>query len=248
MGKKFILLTLSLFLLSSYSKSEETPKNDENRKFIFGLKSSANFSWFKPDSRNLAKGGFKTGISYGIMGDYMFLPNYSLNIEVLVSSLNGKLTYKDDYPIYVKGIDTSKYKGVNYEYNNKYIQIPVSIKFRTKEIGKMKYFAQFGFAPAFIFSAKTRIKGNNLPWPEDEVKKVKANEGAEDQYQFTNFEDDVNFLLLPLIIGGGAEMKLNGNTSLVAGLRFENGFNDILKSNSTTAYSKSIGLTVGVFF
>lgn len=248
MGKKIIVIALSVLLLSNYSFSQGTPKNDENRKFIFGLKSSANFSWYKPDSRNLAKGGFKAGISYGVMGDYMFLSNYSFNIEVLVSSVNGKLTYKDDYPFYVKDTVKTYYKGIGYEYNNKYIQVPLSIKFRTKEIGKMKYYAQFGFAPAFLLTAKAKITGENLPWAEDDIQKIKTNEKAEDIYQFTNFEDDVSFMLLPLIIGGGAEMKLNGNTSLVAGLRFENGFNDILKSNSTTVFSKSIGLSVGLFF
>lgn len=248
MAKKNIVIALAVLVISNYSYSQDAPKKDNQGKFIFGLKANANFSWFKPDSRNLEKGGFKTGFSYGIMGDYMFLPNYSFNVEILVSSLNGKLTYKDDYPEYKKDTLVKKYKGVSYEYTNKYIQVPLCVKFRTKEIGKMKYFAQFGFAPAFLISAKAKIKGSNLPWPEDDINKIKTNEESEDIYQFSNFDDDVSFIVLPLIIGGGAEMKLSGSTSLMLGLRFENGFNDILKSSSTTVFNKNISLSAGIFF
>ncbi|MCC6720760.1 MAG: outer membrane beta-barrel protein [Bacteroidia bacterium] len=250
MRKKNIVLILAVIIISKYSYSQESPKKDGSSKFSFGLKANSNFSWFKPDSKNLTKGGMKLGFSYGIMGDLMFLQNYFLSTEILVSSLNGKVTYKDDYPEYKKSGDTitKKYKDISYEYTNKYIQVPISIKFKTKEIGKMKYFAQFGFAPAFLFSAKARIKGNNLPWAEDDIKKIKTNEGAEDQFQFDNFEDDISFIVLPLIIGGGAELKLSGNTSLMMGLRFENGFNDIFKSNSTTVFSKNISLSAGIFF
>ena len=248
MAKKIIVLALAVLIISNYSQSQDAPKKDNQGKFIFGLKANANFSWYKPDSRSLEKGGFKTGSSYGIMGDYMFLPNYSFNVEILVSSLNGKLTYKEDYPTFKIKDSVFSYKDVSYEYTNKYIQVPLCVKFRTKEIGKMKYFAQFGFAPAFLVSAKAKIKGSNLPWEEDEIKKVKTNEESEDIYQFSNFDDDVSFIVLPLVIGGGTEMKLSGSTSLMLGLRFENGFNDILKSNGTTIFSKNISLSAGIFF
>ena len=61
----------------------------------------------------------------------------------------------------------------------------------------------------------------------------------------------MSFINLPLLIGAGLEYNISGNTSLYTNIRFENGFNNILRSktgNETIVYSKNIALSVGVFF
>jgi hypothetical protein len=144
----------------------------------------------------------------------------------------------------------SKAADVSYEYSNKYIQIPVSMKFRTKEIGMIKYYAQFGLAPGIRISSKVKIDGKNLPWSEDDRKNIKTNESSEEEYEpiDNTFSDDVSFLNIPLIIGGGIEYNLSGNTSLYVNLRYENGFTNVLKSTATSVFSKNISLSAGIFF
>ncbi len=248
-------ITLCLLLLASgtnFSFSQEK-KDGDNRKLIFGLKTGANFSWYKSDSRNLDKGGFKPGFAYGIMCDYQFQPNYLLSTEFLVSTLNGKLKFRDTLT-YKRENKTARNTNVIYEYSVRYIQIPVSFKFKTKEIGMMKYHAQFGVAPGVKVSSKTDIiiSGNNaVLWPEEDIKNIKTNKEADEGFEPAEFDDDISFINLPLIIGGGVEYNLSGNTSLYGNLRFENGFNNILQSKTgfkTIAYSKNISLSVGIMF
>ena len=72
------MITLLIFAFNQ-AHSQATKKEAESKKYIFGLKTGANFSWYKPDSRDLLDGGLKPGFSYGIMGDYNFAPNYSVS-------------------------------------------------------------------------------------------------------------------------------------------------------------------------
>jgi hypothetical protein len=54
---------------------------------------------------------------------------------------------------------------------------------------------------------------------------------------------------LPLIIGGGIEYNLSGNTSLYAGLRVDNGFtNTFNKDEKTKANLNYVSITAGIFF
>ena len=250
MSKKYSLLLILGILFSLHSNGQAAKNNEQVRKAVFGIKGSTNFSWFKADSRNLEKGGLKLGFGYGLMGDYNFNENYSASFEFLVTKLNGKMRFKDSLTYMLNGVAQNKPKSskVEYEYSNRYIQIPVSIKFRTKEIGYIKYFAQFGLAPAIRITSKIQINGNQLPWSEDDRKGIKTNDDADEIFEPQEFDDDVQFINLPLIVGGGIEYNLSENTSIYLCVRYENGFTNVLKSKSTTVFSKNVGLSLGLFF
>ncbi len=249
MTKKNLLALVLVMVTASISFSQEK-KDSDKRKYIFGLKTGANFSWYKADSGNLSEGGLKMGYSYGLMADYVFQQNYSISAEFLVSGINGKMKFKDSLT-YTKNSVSKKVPNVEYEYTVKYVQIPLSFKFRTKEIGSIKYFAQFGIAPGIRISSKVQINGNGMPWGEDERANIKTNKNSDESFEPTEFDDDMSFINLPLLIGAGVEYNISGNTSLYTNIRFENGFNNILRSktgNETIVYSKNIALSVGVFF
>lgn len=249
MTKKILLAAVLLLSTTLFSFSQDK-KSSDNQKYIFGLKTGANFSWYKPDSRNLSEGGLKLGYSYGLMADYVFQTNYSISTEFLVSGINGKMKFKESLS-YIKNGAKSEVPNVQYEYSVKYVQIPISFKFRTKEIGSVKYFAQFGVAPGIRIASKVQINGNGMPWDEDERANIKTNKDSEESYEPTEFDDDVSLINIPLIIGAGVEYNISGNTSLYSNLRYENGFTNILRSKTgteTIAYSKNLALSIGVFF
>jgi hypothetical protein len=114
----------------------------------------------------------------------------------------------------------------------------------------MKYFAQFGLAPGIRVSSRAKLSGSNLPWPEEDIKSIKTNDNGDDMFHATEFDDQVRFVNIPLIIGGGIEYNLSGNTSIYANLRYENGFTNVLndKKSKTGAFSKNVSLSLGVFF
>lgn len=217
--------------------------------FRFGLKGAANIGWITPGTKNIENGGSKLGFAYGIMGDYYFKPNYGLSVELLLSQINGKMDVVSPQKF---NIDTTGtvVTDMTYTYNLQYMEIPVSMKFRTKEIGNMTYWGNFGFSPSFLIKAKASISGtlpNAVVLKDPNEFNVNDNEG--DDFTTDNFNDRVFLFRFPLIIGGGVEYKMAGSTSLQAGLRFTNSFTDMLvKDDDVNAKNNYLAISVGVLF
>lgn len=210
--------------------------------FRFGLKASGNLNWIKPNSKNIETGGTALGFSYGLMGDYYFAENYALSTELIITHFNGSINHNDTL-----FTDKGGFTGVGYDYKLRYIQIPLSIKFKTKEIGYITYWAQFGIAPSFLIRARADITGADNAFNDPTEIPINSKEG--DSYAFKNFDDNIFFARLPLIIGAGIEYNLAGSTSLYTGLRMDNGFSNIfVADDKTKAINNILSLNVGVFF
>ena len=76
-------------------------------------------------------------------------------------------------------------------------------------------------------------------------KRLQANNNNLD---FTKHIDDVNFLRASMILGAGIEYNLSGNASFYAGIRFNNGFTDILDDKKSKMNNNVVGLELGFFF
>ena len=218
--------------------------------FRFGLKGQANMSWLGNTSRTIENDGVQLGLAYGIMGDYYFKPNYGVSAEILLSTVKSKfnLTSAQSFNGDTAGTILT---DLNYEYNIQYLEIPVSIKFRTKEIGNMTYWGNFGFSPGFAMSARTSISSASLPKSiaDQNPTDYKVNDVEGDAFSVSDFDDKVFLLRFPLIIGGGVEYKMAGSTSLRGGIRFANTFTDIfVKDKTSDAKNNYFALSVGVLF
>jgi hypothetical protein len=136
-----------------------------------------------------------------------------------------------------------------------YVTLPLTLRFRTKEIGMMTYFGQFGFPLSF------KLKGR----ADDQTRKVNTQGGfdAISKVEDLDISKDMGFMNMGLTIGGGAEYKLSGSTSLQFGLNFTQGFMNIVRGNSKHLLNdatpqphalsqlfrtRNIGLTVGILF
>ena len=237
--RNVVLLTISMLLVQISMGQTE---------FRFGLKGAANIGWISPGTKNVENGGSRLGWAYGIMGDYYFKPNYGLSVELLMSQIDGKLDVKDPQRF---NADTSQVvTDMTYVYDLQYMEIPVSMKFRTKEIGNTTYWGNFGFSPSFLIKAKASIEGT-LPTAilEKDPNNFNVNDNEGDDFTTDNFDDRVFLFRFPLIIGGGIEYRMAGSTSLQAGVRFTNSFTDMLvKDKDVSAKNNYVSLTVGVLF
>ncbi|PCJ63646.1 MAG: hypothetical protein COA58_16040 [Bacteroidetes bacterium] len=218
--------------------------------FRFGLKGAANFGWIGGTNKTIDNGGTTLGFGYGIMGDYYFKPNYGLSTEILLSQINSKVklnepqTFKDTS---AKGSVT----GMEYEMKLQYLEIPISMKFRTKEIGDMTYWGNFGFSPGFLFNAKGSITADNLPQyiKDKDPSDFNLNEAEGDVFETNEFDDKVFLFRFPLIIGGGIEYQMAGSTSLQGGIRFTNSFTDMfVKDKVASAKNNYFALSLGILF
>ncbi|HAV26683.1 MAG TPA: hypothetical protein DCX01_10950 [Bacteroidetes bacterium] len=217
--------------------------------FRFGLKGSSNFGWVGGTSKNIVNDGTTVAFGYGIMGDYYFKPNYGISAEIMLSNIKSKFTVTE--PLVFNSVPSDTVNDLRYEYNIQYLDIPLTMKFRTKEIGNMTYFGQFGVSMGFALNAKTSIVSTGLPKfiSDQEPTEYRVNGAEGDAFTVNNFDDKVFLFRLPLIIGGGVEYKMAGSTSLQAGVRIANTFTDMfVKDKTAIAKNNYVALSVGVLF
>ena len=217
--------------------------------FRFGLKGSSNFGWVGGTSKNIVNDGTTIAFGYGIMGDYYFKPNYGISAEIMLSNIKSKFTVTE--PLAFNSVMSDTVNDLRYEYNIQYLDIPLTMKIRTKEIGDMTYFGQFGVSMGFALNAKTSIVSTGLPKSisDQEPTEYRVNGAEGDAFTVNNFDDKVFLFRLPLIIGGGIEYKMAGSTSLQGGVRIANTFTDMfVKDKTAIAKNNYVALSIGVLF
>ena len=217
--------------------------------FRFGLKGSSNFGWVGGTSKNIVNDGTTVAFGYGIMGDYYFKSNYGISAEIMLSNIKSK--FKVTEPLAFNSAMSDTVNDLRYEYNIQYLDIPLTMKIRTKEIGDMTYFGQFGVSMGFALNAKTSIVSTGLPKSisDQEPTEYRVNGAEGDAFTVNNFDDKVFLFRLPLIIGGGIEYKMAGSTSLQGGVRIANTFTDMfVKDKTAIAKNNYVALSIGVLF
>lgn len=255
--KKQLTLSLCLLLtMAGYAQLDTT-----NKKFHLGLLGSAGIGWLSPESKNLQGGGVKAGIAFGIYGDFYFAKNYALSVEVNHTT-QGYKTIADSICITIDPVtqEFKKYGNVEINYRIRAFQLPISLKLRTNEIGFMRYFGQLGIAPTFSYkSIFADFDQNIFPKTDDntdrEVNENKDDFDFADQNKISNAnqasfleEDNMSGFRMPLIIGGGAEWTISGNTAMTFGIRYEYGLVNVMKAEETTARPNALNFLVGVRF
>lgn len=221
-----MLRSLILFALLSVALGGSLAAQSNVR---FGLTATPLFQWpniLDPTTKN---DGMKLGLQYGILMDFMIGQNerYAFHTGFLHTMGGLRLQVNDGDSV---GSRTDK-RNLKVQH----IEIPLSIRLRTNEIGYMTYYGQFGFTPGITVSRRLDQTSSS-----DDV-----------QYNFTNQKtNDVLPFNIPLSLGGGVEYSVGGGTSLMAGLFFDNGFTNIYKGPGVTdrITLRRIGLRLGVLF
>lgn len=219
--KKIILL----FAVCTISFS-----NSFAQKFHFGLGVTPGLTWIHAGSDDVAGDGSKFGFNYGLITEFAFTENYAFATGLTVDHKGGKFKTKDEVTFVVPPDTTLITDFIYFDYNLRYLEVPATIKMKTNQIGYMRYYGQFGVAPAFLIGAKGTTKYG--PTTVDDNVDIK---------------EAVNNVNISLVIGLGLEYNLSGNTNLLVGIIYKNGFTDIIdgdpKGNVNT-----IGLNLGVLF
>jgi len=216
MEQRTKILTLIIFglLFLNLSAQEDSFENDPidkthdvERKVRFGLQANPQISWFSTNTENYESEGSKLGLNYGLSTEFFLTQNYLFSTGLFISSLGGKVSYegvfKDSHGVNVQS-------AVEQTYSIKYIEIPLTLKLRTNEIGYMTYYGQFGLKSAVKFKSTsdyTYEEINNSPKVEE-----------------VNTAGDIFIVNMFLTVGAGVEYNISGNTSLMFGLTYNNGF------------------------
>jgi hypothetical protein len=224
---KRISTILILSLLSFGAWAQNSPLTSYG--FRLGLTATPTFGWIKPEQGKTD--GVALGFSYGLIGDFNFAPNYSFSTALTITSINGKSTEANVWPYYGLNSSGTTPKAYDLKYKLQYVDLPLTVKLKTVKADGKRWYGQFGLSNSINISAKQdavtggTVVGDNL-----------------------NVSDNIKLYRAGLIIGGGGEFDISGNTSIVAGLTFNNGFTNIVSDKGRNVKNHYLALNFGVFF
>jgi Outer membrane protein beta-barrel domain len=182
----------------------------------------------------LNKNGSYTGFSYGLLTEFNLQKNYALATGLMISYDGGQLEYTK--PVTFNSIpDTIFPAGTNIKYRLQYIEIPLSIKLKTNQIGYITYYGQFGLQGGINVRARADLIGI----------------GGDIQESKMEFGKDIALGNLGLLAGAGLEYEMSGNTQFLAGIEFFNGFTDVTvnpQAYQTKSTINHLRLQLGVIF
>jgi len=201
------------FVLSLSLNAQET-----QRTFRFGLKAAPVIAWMKPEFKDLPAGfsidggGARIGFAWGPVAEFALNETFLFSTGLDITYTSGKLKGR--------ALDLGTANAYDYEqlYKLRFIDLPAMLKFRTKEIGYLRYFGLFGFGAGFRYSARTEFSEFR-----NGTQTITADEHSSSY---------VNLFRGSLLVGAGVEYNLSGNTSLVTSLVFNNGLTNILKNQT----------------
>ena len=180
--------TIGLFALTT---SFVFSQDDGLRKWRFGLKVAPSINWFKPEGKLIDNKGVAFRYGGGLVLEYRLAKIISIQTGLQVDFGGGKVKYNNGTTL-----STPSSNSVSYFYNNlddqivrydstvspsshthyqlnsrsytiSYITIPFTLKMKTKEIGSLTYYGQFGINNSFRWKAVANdnvqpIKSGNL--------------------------------------------------------------------------------------
>lgn len=229
--KKLTVLAL-LFLTTFISKAQ-----DDNG-MHFGLKITPALGWLRTDSKGVESNGTKFAFGYGLITEFKFSDRYSFATGLDVTYRGGNLKSSFETNDGTTRIVSVTESSLNLQY----IELPLTLKLKTKEIGYLTYYLQVGVAPGINIRARGDIKSSTQTTVGGNT--TNANVELTDE----DVQDDINNFNLSMLIGGGIEYTLSGSTVLLVGLQFNNGLLDASDQPDIKMNSNLLGLTVGVLF
>lgn len=200
-----------------------TPNLARGQGYHLGLQLKPNFSMSEPRELSHEGIGTETHFGYGFVFDAMFTENYAIGTGVNVF-YNGAVTQhlalnEDQNGAYVEAVQLRQ--------QQQYVEVPVTFKMRTNEIGYATYFGQFGVG----LGLNVRSEGSQKTTPFAMLDSLGG--VSELVFNASSFEtvtsEQVSMasrtrLFRPsLIIGLGVERRLTGSTALVFAVRYNLG-------------------------
>ncbi|MFP4288004.1 MAG: porin family protein [Bacteroidales bacterium] len=203
-----------------------------------GLHASPSLSWFKPDTEEYTSEGIRVGVSYGLLSEFLLAEQYSFATGISVRYQGGILQYPT-----AETINDQEYLEKERTYRLQNLEVPLTLKMKTREIGYNTYFAVFGFGGSVNLRSKA---DDQFIHPDPDMTGISRTD--------LDIKSEIPLFRISMIMGIGFEHSLGGNTSIVTSVNFNNGFTNNLKGvnrqldKKQNAISNFVELNVGILF
>lgn len=265
MKNKWITSILTILLISNISAQDDTGKN-----FRFGLIGNTSIGWLAPDDeRKFSSGDVGLGLGWGLQMEFKLGKTTSfatgLNLEVFKASLNyddpnlsatSKPTYYDlnsDYEylpwedLTTVPDDTSIFQLKNRSYKINYVNIPLILKMKTKEIGYFTYFGEFGAVLGFKTKARVDDISNEISYDSTSLNPITIQSTDVPDLNDLDLAKGTQPIRAGLRVGGGAEYNISGSTSLFFSLHYNYFITNALTRAVSEDYLRSYNADTGQF-
>lgn len=213
----------SLLALAAFVSLVSNVDAQDDKSFRLGLQVAPNMGWLKSDEKGFESDGSRVGFRFGLLGDFQLgsNANYFFSTGLFLNNIGAKMkssvTLADSAHTVVESKGEAKYQ---------YVELPLTIKLKTNEIGYMTYFGQIGFDTGLRTSAKAKV----------------------DDGDFEDIADYSNIIRVALAVGGGVEYNFSGNTSAILGLKYSNAFTSVNDGDGANAKLNYFEVTIGALF
>lgn len=211
----FIGFLASLSLLYSNNASAQD--------FRMGLAITPNAAWMVSSDYDHMPGASKLNFGYEFIADVLFSENYALGLGVHIFHTGAEITY-----LVMNPEDVSEVLDVDRTYSLQYVELPLTFKMRTKEIGYTTVFSKFGLGLGMNVKSLA-TEGAHLSWEFDGNEWVSVSQNGWAINEGVDIDSEVRLFRAALIVGGGIERNLTGSTDLTIGLNYNAAFNNIHK-------------------
>lgn len=240
--KKINILILLCFLTTlSLAQATKTTSN----KYRLGFKASPNVSWLASDNGNMTVGEKSLQFGYGLNFDIFFAENYAIGTGFNINNTGGKYSYFAEYTGEDKDVqgtvlyDMKQVGLTSRDLRLQYLQIPLTFKMKTAEIGYITYWGQFGLGLNMNFKAISDDQIDFLSYQDKNSLEWTTSNRESTSSEKNDIKNEVNIFSSNLIFAAGIEYNISGNTSILAGLTFQNGFTDALKGDGVAKDSNT---------
>jgi hypothetical protein len=193
--------------------------------FRMGLALSPNAAWMVSTDYDHEPRGAKVNFGFEFVADVLFSENYALGLGVHIFNTGGDVRYL------VQDTDDDDFlMNVDRSYSLQYVELPLTFKMRTKQMGYSTVYGRFGLGLGLNIKAEAdearyrSYEGVTTPGSPSSVEP----QGSPISDRIP-IDSDIKLFRASMIIGGGIERTLSGTTSLIIGLNYNVAFSNIHK-------------------
>lgn len=207
-----VLVCTALLVSTAWGQEEEVH---------LGLALAPN--WSHGISRDYAHEPLDANLRFGykFIFDWKFTDTYAIGSGVNVFHAGGKVGF-------LTAADTSSLRFVEWGVRNQYVEVPITFKMRTKEVGYTTYYGQFGVGLGLNVRSEVDAR-SYLSWgrsSQDAAWAPVADETGGGEAIRMAFDDQTRLFRPSLIVGVGAERSLLGKTAVCMGLAYNMGLSN----------------------
>ena len=211
----------------------------EEPKFRMGLHLLPSIAWLDARDAHTVTDGSIGRFGFGFTADVMFADNYAFGTGVNVFRNGGKLTTIERLtgdPLDPANDTTQFVVQRDRKLTQHWVELPLSFKFRTREIGHITYWGQFGLGLGLNLRAAADDEVTYLYRNDPEIIVgsgwVPDLETGEIEFKDVPVEDEVALMRAAMIVGLGIEYNLSGKTALLLGATFNNGLFNVANNRN----------------